>query len=81
MWDDSVAPETAIDFDAPHVDTKEVVFAAFLGASFFALLYTFIALNDPAKRSPLASKQAIISVEDFRADCGLGERAVAEEEE
>ena len=34
IWDDSVAPETALDLDAPHVDTKEVL-AMFFGAFIF----------------------------------------------
>ena len=60
MWDDSVAPETCIDFDASHVSSNEI-FGTFLFA-FAAIfgLYTFIALGDPVKSSPVAPRSAVI---------------------
>ena len=35
MWDDSVAPETTTDFDAAHVETKEVFSMVIAAAVFF----------------------------------------------
>jgi len=44
LWDDGVAPELALDFDAPNVSTSEATWT-FVGAfGAFAVLWTGIAL-------------------------------------
>ena len=49
-----MAPETTIDFDAPHVSTKEVL-AMFFGAfAFFGTLYSVVAFSDPVGSNPVA---------------------------
>ena len=60
MWDDGIAPETCIDFDASFVKTKEVL-SMFVGsfAVFFGL-YLYIKLYDPAGNSPVAPRSAVI---------------------
>ncbi len=55
-----MAPETTIDFDAPHVSTKEVL-AMFFGAfAFFGTLYSVIALGDPVGSNPVALRSTVI---------------------
>lgn len=47
VWDDGVAPETAIDFDAPHVN-KWKAFGMWLGGfAFFGTLGAVITAIDP----------------------------------
>jgi len=60
VWDDSVAPETTLDFDAPHVSTSEVL-AMFFGAfAAFATLYALVAWSDPVASNPVAIRAAVI---------------------
>lgn len=71
MWDDSVAPETCIDFDASHVSSKEVISMWALGLAFFAGLFTLVSLSDVPSRSPVASRQAVLSADGYKYDIGL----------
>jgi hypothetical protein len=71
VWDDSVAPETCIDFDASHVSSKEVISMWALGLAFFAGLFTLISLSDVPSRSPVAKKAAVLSIEGYKYDIGL----------
>ena len=83
IWDDGVAPETCIDFDAAHISTKEVfgtVFAAF--AAIFGL-YAIIAISDPVGSCPVAPRSAVIppyTVEMFYG-MDIPEAGDAEEED
>lgn len=70
MWDDSVAPETCIDFDASHVSSKEVISMWTLGLVFFAGLFTLVSLSDVPSRSPVAKKAAILSEQGYKYDIG-----------
>lgn len=88
MWDDSVAPETCIDFDAPHVSTPEVLqmfFGAFAG---FAGLFTLVWLSDPEGSNPVAPRTTVLPpnmVEHYLAmdivESASGEDDEEEEEE
>jgi hypothetical protein len=39
LWDDGVAAELALDFDAPHISSREGLYSWMAGLSTFALLY------------------------------------------
>jgi hypothetical protein len=60
VWDDGVAPETCIDFDAPHIDIKDILlgFTAVVGS--IVGLYGLIGFMDPAGNSPVAPRSAVI---------------------
>ena len=73
VWDDTVAPETAVDLDAPHVATGDVLKHFIMGFSFFALLYTVLKISEPESRSPVASRASVVNMDAHRADVGLGE--------
>jgi len=60
VWDDTVAPETCIDFDAPHVETSEVLLAFFGAFAFFGGLYGLVALSDPVGSNPVAVRATVI---------------------
>ena len=78
VWDDTVAPETALDLDAPHVDNKEV-YGMFLGAFvFFGTLYSLVALSDPEGSNPVAPRSSVIPASTMQQIVGA---EVAEEEE
>mmetsp|Transcript_19928 Transcript_19928/g.24621 ORF Transcript_19928/g.24621 Transcript_19928/m.24621 type:complete len:119 (-) Transcript_19928:249-605(-) len=52
MWDDGVAPEVTIDFDAPHITTGQAAkiwLSAFGG---FFTLYQFCKWVDPPSKNP-----------------------------
>lgn len=54
VWDDSVAPESAIDFDAPHVSTSEAVMMFLMGFGIFFGFYKLVAAAEPAEKNPVA---------------------------
>ena len=47
VWNDGVAPELAIDFDAPHISRSNALKAWLRGLSFFPVLMGLIWLYDP----------------------------------
>ncbi|KAJ1390566.1 hypothetical protein B484DRAFT_340927, partial [Ochromonadaceae sp. CCMP2298] len=51
VWDDSVAPETCVDFDAPHVESKDVYLQWLMVMGFFVGIYTVVWLSDPGLRA------------------------------
>ena len=63
MWDDSVAPETCIDFDAPHVDTQEMFTAWGAMASFFLVVMGLVSWSNPEKKNPVATRKHVIPKE------------------
>ena len=87
IWDDGVAPETCIDFDAGHVSTQEVLgtVAAAFGAIFG--LMGIINVVDPQQYNPVAPRSAVIppyTYERFMAIAlpeGADEEAEEAEEE
>ena len=74
-----MAPETCIDFDAPHVSTKEVV-ATFLAAfGFFFGLYSFVSFTDPVGSNPVALRATVIPHGGLKRE--LGHKNIAEDDE
>jgi hypothetical protein len=71
VWDDSVAPETCVDFDAPHVSTAEVLISFLAGLGFFGSVYLLVYISDPEKNRPVAPRSAIISNESFMYSMGF----------
>ncbi|KAL7684083.1 putative NADH dehydrogenase [ubiquinone] 1 beta subcomplex subunit 8 [Plasmopara halstedii] len=47
VWNDGVAPETLIDFDAPHIPKFQALRHLMLGLSAFATLMGVVTLYDP----------------------------------
>ena len=85
VWDDTVAPETCIDFDAPHVDTNEMFGMMLAGFGFFGTLYLLVSLSDPEGSNPVAPRATVIPHNLMRGALGItvgdGEEEEEEEEE
>ena len=81
MWDDTVAPETAIDFDAPHVSTTEVLQMIAGAVLFFTGLYTLVAWSDPVGSNPVALRATVIPASTMQQILGAEVTAAAAEEE
>jgi len=79
IWDDTVAPETCIDLDAPHVSTNEVLSAFSAAFLFFLGLYSVVALSDPVASNPVAPRSTVIPAATMRVV--IGEDAQEEDEE
>jgi hypothetical protein len=79
VWDDSVAPETCVDYDAPHIPTETVVLHFFMGLGFFAGLYLLVSLTNPRKRNPVATRAAILNHADVVGSLGLGTEGYSDE--
>jgi hypothetical protein len=79
VWDDNVAPETCLDFDAPHVSTQEVLTTFVAAFGFFFGLYTLISLTDPVGSNPVAPRSSVIPFDGLKRE--LGQRYLAEAEE
>ena len=81
VWDDTVAPETCIDFDAPHVSTKDVLLSFFAAFGFFGAVLTLVTLSDPVGSNPVARRSAVISQESFDFSMGRKNALTHGEEE
>lgn len=46
VWNDSVAPETAIDFDAPHISKGQGLLMWLGGFAFFFAVWMFASATD-----------------------------------
>ena len=57
IWDDGVAPETAIDFEAPHVSSRTALKWWFSGFGFFAALGGFLYFWDAPGRKRTVTRQ------------------------
>jgi hypothetical protein len=57
VWDDGVAPETCLDFDAAHVSGGETWAALLGGFAFFGMLYTYQKMKDPEAMRPTADRE------------------------
>ncbi len=73
VWDDSVAPEAAIDYDAPHISLWEALKSFFAMAAFIGGIYTFLRLCDPEGNRPAAPRSTVLSAKNLRIDLGLEE--------
>jgi hypothetical protein len=79
VWDDSVAPEATIDFDAPHVSGSEVLRHFLTAFGLLGGLLAFITWSDPAARSPTAPRSAVINNQYYLYSLGLVENAEGDE--
>lgn len=80
VWDDSVAPETCVDFDAQHVSSDKV-FRSFLTAfGCIFLLYGIISISDPSSSNPVAPRSSVINHAAFRSHMGIASSNESEEE-
>lgn len=75
-----MAPETTIDFDAPHVSSRDVLLAFFGAFGFFGSVLAFVYISDPEARNPVARRSAVISNESFLYSVGLADSAPEHEE-
>ena len=71
VWDDGVAPETCIDFDAPHIDIKDILFGFTAVIGSLVGLYSVISFMDPAGNSPVAPRSAVIPVNTVNLFFGI----------
>lgn len=71
VWDDSVAPETCIDFDAQHVSSDKVFISFFTAFGSLLLLYGFVKLYDPTSCNPVAPRSSVINHSQFRTQLGV----------
>ena len=58
IWDDGVAAETCLDFDAAHVDNGLLQFMG--GFGFFAALATFIAIYSPKRLNQVTPRTDLV---------------------
>ena len=58
VWDDGVAAETCLDFDAAHVDNGLLQFMG--GFGFFAALATFIAIYSPKRLNQVTPRTDLV---------------------
>lgn len=79
VWNDGVAPECAVDIDARHIPTSQMVKHFFAGLGFFALTFFVIYLRDPASKAPVAPKSAVLNEKAFLVDIGLAPESDLEE--
>ena len=60
VWDDGVAPELTLDFDAQHISKKEGGLWWLAGLAFFASLFGLCKLNGPEGMNPAVNRVANI---------------------
>ena len=77
MWDDSVAPETTIDFDAPHTPISQVLTIFFGFVGFLGSVMLGVYISDPEGNNPAAPRKDILDSNQILHDIGLGHFAVA----
>ena len=71
MWDDGVAPETCIDFDASFVSSSEI-FSMFFGAfGLVGLVFGFCQVVDSLHVNPVAPRSAVIPPNTVQLFLGL----------
>ncbi len=81
MWDDTVAPEATLDFDAPHVSTSEVLMTVAGAALFFMGLYTMVSISDPEASNPVAPRATVIPGSTMQQIVGVEVTAGEDEED
>jgi hypothetical protein len=57
VWSDGVAPETAIDFDAPHISPLQGLAYWLGGFAFFGSVYLYARSTDHPANNPAAPRQ------------------------
>ena len=81
MWDDTVAPEVILDFDAPHMPGKTVLLSFAVAFSFLFGVLGLNYLNEPEKKRPVVSRALVMPFDGLRAEMGLEPSADYVEEE
>ena len=66
IWDDGVAPETCIDFDASHIPSSQGLFMWLCGLGFFATVATIITISDPQSLNKVTPRAALFGPLDFK---------------
>ena len=74
MWDDSVAPEITVDFDAPQIPGSVVLKSFAIAMGCLAGLYQLIKYYDPVAHSPVAPRTAVLDMEEFKYAMGMTPR-------
>jgi hypothetical protein len=57
IWDDSVAPEVTLDFDAQHIDSTTGLVMWLSGLGFFATLFQVVKLTNPEAKNPAVNRE------------------------
>ncbi|CAN0529449.1 unnamed protein product [Ectocarpus sp. 12 AP-2014] len=65
IWDDGVAPETTIDFDAPHMSMSEAFAWWGGGLTFFAGMLGLVTLSDPESKREAVPRAATLPATAF----------------
>lgn len=65
LWDDGVAPELALDFDAPHISTREALWTWATGFGLFGVLYAFCGFLDSGDDNPALCHSTDAVVPDY----------------
>ncbi|CAM9694847.1 unnamed protein product, partial [Scytosiphon promiscuus] len=65
IWDDGVAPETTIDFDAPHISKYEGLAWWGGGLAFFATVLGLVSLSDPESKREAVPRSATLPATAF----------------
>ena len=71
VWDDGVAPESCIDFDAPHLSQGHGIKWLAGGLSFFGVLLGAMALKNPAP--PVVKRK--LPFDNLKTEMGRKNRA------
>ena len=64
VWDDGVAPELALDFDAPHISSREGLLSWLAGLSSFAVIYQVVKFFMKDVENPALSHATDVLVTD-----------------
>ncbi len=71
VWDDTVAPETAIDMESPHVSTHLMLSSIAAVIAAFSCVIGVISWIDPVKNSPVALRKHVIPFDGLKSELGL----------
>ena len=66
VFDDGVAPELALDFDAQHIDSSKALGMTAGAIGFLCSLYFVISLTDPPSQKPCINRKFDCVVEKPR---------------
>lgn len=82
VWDDGVAPEVTIDFDAPHISMAEGLAWWGGGFAFFAAVFGLVTVSDPESKREAVPRSATLPATAFDPrDLFKTEEAAAEDGE
>ncbi|KAL3794847.1 hypothetical protein ACHAW5_004369 [Stephanodiscus triporus] len=57
IWDDGVAPEVTLDFDAQHIDSTTGLVMWLSGLGFFATVFQVVKLTNPGAKNPAVNRK------------------------